>query len=111
MSNLQEIYFYANDGATVTHDNLTSSAMTMKAKATPDAQTLADLTQDGAPLASGVLPDIQSVGGEGVKAVWQGVSGGQVVKSKLPKKRDDQEAVEVKPKSAEETLDCLLNKF
>ncbi|CAK9026072.1 Uncharacterized protein SCF082_LOCUS17341, partial [Durusdinium trenchii] len=44
--------------------------MTLQAQTQPDAKTLSDLTAEGAPLAAGALPDLQTVGADGSKGVW-----------------------------------------
>ena len=102
----QEIYYYAGDGARITQDDVTSTAMTLQAQTQPDAKTLSDLTAEGAPLAAGALPDLQTVGADGSKGVWTAM-GSTVSKARIKKREDTEQAVEVKPKTSQEILSCL----
>ncbi|CAK9011249.1 unnamed protein product [Durusdinium trenchii] len=107
----QEIYYYAGDGARITQDDVTSTAMTLQAQTQPDAKTLSDLTAEGAPLAAGALPDLQTVGADGSKGVWTAM-GSTVSKARIKKREDTEQAVEVKPKTSQErakdTMKALL---
>ena len=102
----QEIYYYAGDGARITQDDVTSTAMTLQAQTQPDAKTLSDLTAEGAPLAAEALPDLQTVGADGSKGVWTAM-GSTVSKARIKKREDTEQVVEVKPKTSQEILSCL----
>lgn len=82
---LQEIYFYANVGTKVEHDDVTKEGAKVVAEARPDQKALMEITAEGSALSSGAMP-----GGE---AEWTGVGGveGTAKPPKLPKTKEERE--------------------
>ena len=102
---VQEIYYYAGKPKKVDHTELTSDGMSLTGSVNPDDATLAELTQEGAALAAGALPQCDLAVAEGEKALWESVASGAVAKVKPTKpKASPENADEMQPKTIKENL-------
>lgn len=101
----QEIYYYAGKVRSVTHENVTSESMALRATTNPDQQSLCEITGDQGPLAAGVLPHVECGQADGDKNTWEAVAAVTTAKRKA-KKQDPDPAVVVVPETIEENLGC-----
>ena len=97
---LKEIYYYAGASNQITHDDITSEAVTMQGKFRPDSDTLDALTKEGGPLCSGALPALAAGSNDGAKGVWSSAVGAPVSKAKPVKPPTP--ATEILPKTVPE---------
>jgi hypothetical protein len=101
----QEIYYYAGKPKEVEHTELTSDGMSLSGSVNPDEATLAELTQEGAALCAGALPQCDLAVAEGEKALWESLTNSAVAKSKPIKPRASPDAAdELQPKTVKENL-------
>lgn len=101
LDSLKEVFYYVGKAKKVDSTNQTTDGMSLEGSSKPDAQTLAELTAEGAPLHSGSLPMAKV---ESESALWEAMQCGQVTKTKTPKTRQSNEAEEMAPKTVKQYL-------
>ncbi|CAK9010384.1 Uncharacterized protein SCF082_LOCUS10653, partial [Durusdinium trenchii] len=98
----EEIYYYCGRAKRIEHEDITAEQMKLVGKTNPDHATLTALTDENGPLHQGALPGVDAADADGEKSLWETVAKANVTSAKPPKRKKEEEAKEVKPKTFKE---------